>query len=83
MMMGLFGMEEVELWVMFVEIGGGFGGKMIVYLELVVFLFFKKLGCFVCIVMLREEVFCGLGFIFGFVVKVKIGVIKSGKIMVG
>ena len=62
------------------EIGGGFGGKIPVYLEPVAALLSKKTGHPVKIVMSRQEVFEGSGPTPGSHIKVKIGAKKNGKI---
>src|SRR5436190_8293 len=62
------------------EIGGGFGGKIPVYLEPVAALLSKKTGKPVKIVMSRKDVFEGTGPTPGSHIKVKIGATKDGKI---
>src|SRR6201997_1872597 len=62
------------------EIGGGFGGKTIVYLEPVAYMLSKKSGRPVKIVMSREEVFRATGPTSGAVVEVKMGAKKDGRI---
>ena len=62
------------------EIGGGFGGKIDVYLEPVAALLSKKTGQAVKMVMSRVEVFEGTGPTSGSYVKVKIGAKKDGTI---
>jgi xanthine dehydrogenase molybdenum-binding subunit len=62
------------------EIGGGFGGKIPVYLEPVAALLSKKTGKPVKIVMSRKDVFEGSGPTPGSYIKVKIGVKKDGRI---
>ncbi|PYV36518.1 MAG: oxidoreductase [Acidobacteria bacterium] len=62
------------------EIGGGFGGKIPVYLEPVAALLSKKTGRPVKIVMSRKEVFEGTGPTPGSCIKVKMGAGKDGKI---
>lgn len=62
------------------EIGGGFGGKINVYLEPVAALLSKKAGRPVKLVMSRRDVFTGTGPTPGSHVKVKIGVDANGKI---
>src|SRR5258706_459631 len=63
-----------------IEIGGGFGGKTIVYLEPVATLLAKKSGRPVKIVMSRDEVFKASGPTSGSSMRVKIGVKKDGTI---
>jgi CO/xanthine dehydrogenase Mo-binding subunit len=62
------------------EIGGGFGGKTIIYLEPLAYVLSKKSGRPVKIVMTREEVFRGTGPTSGAVVEVKLGAKKDGRI---
>jgi CO/xanthine dehydrogenase Mo-binding subunit len=63
------------------EIGGGFGGKTLVYLEPVALALSKISGRPVKIVMSREDVFRGTGPAAGGVIEVKIGAKKSGRIV--
>ncbi|HZK91828.1 MAG TPA: xanthine dehydrogenase family protein molybdopterin-binding subunit [Stellaceae bacterium] len=63
------------------EIGGGFGGKTLVYLEPVALALSKKSGRPVKIVMSREDVFRGTGPAAGGTIEVKIGAKKSGRIV--
>ena len=63
------------------EIGGGFGGKIPVYLEPVAALLSKKTGQPVKIVMNRREVFEGTGPTPGSHIKIKIGACKDGHII--
>ena len=65
------------------EIGGGFGGKIPVYLEPVAALLSKKAGQPVKIVMSRKDVFEGTGPTPGSYIKVKIGATKDGRITAG
>ncbi|MDP7240938.1 MAG: molybdopterin-dependent oxidoreductase, partial [Dehalococcoidia bacterium] len=62
------------------EIGGGFGGKVSVYLEPVAALLSKKTGHPVKIVMTRQEEFEGSGPTAGSYVRVKMGATNDGKI---
>jgi xanthine dehydrogenase molybdenum-binding subunit len=62
------------------EIGGGFGGKIPVYMEPVAALLSKKTGCPVKILMPRQAVFEGTGPTPGSYMKVKIGAKKDGTI---
>ena len=62
------------------EIGGGFGGKTIVYLEPVAYTLAKKSGRPVKMVMTREEVFRATGPTSGSSSTVKIGATRDGKI---
>jgi len=62
------------------EIGGGFGGKIPIYVEPVAALLSKKTGTPVKIVMTRRETFEGSGPTPGSQIKVKIGVKNDGTI---
>jgi CO/xanthine dehydrogenase Mo-binding subunit len=62
------------------EIGGGFGGKINIYLEPVAALLSKKVGRPVQIVMSRQEVFEGTGPTPGSYIRVKMGAAKDGRI---
>jgi len=62
------------------EIGGGFGGKLTVYLEPVAGLLSRKAGGPVKITMTRTEVFEGTGPTSGTYVTVKMGATKEGHI---
>jgi CO/xanthine dehydrogenase Mo-binding subunit len=62
------------------EIGGGFGGKTIVYLEPLALVLSRKSGRPVKMVMTREEVFCATGPTSGSSSTVKIGATRDGKI---
>ena len=62
------------------EIGGGFGGKTVVYLEPVAALLSQKSGRPVKITMTRDEVFKATGPTSGGSMWVKMGVTKDGKI---
>jgi CO/xanthine dehydrogenase Mo-binding subunit len=63
------------------EIGGGFGGKTVVYMEPVAAVLSRKTGRPVKFVMTRKEVFEGTGPAPGSHIKVKIGAKNSGKIV--
>ncbi len=63
------------------EIGGGFGGKTIVYLEPLALELSRKSGRAVKMTMTREEVFHASGPTSGSQSKCKIGVTKDGKIV--
>jgi CO/xanthine dehydrogenase Mo-binding subunit len=62
------------------EIGGGFGGKTIIYLEPLAYMLSKKSGRPVKIVMSREEVFRTTGPTSGAVVEVRLGAKRDGHI---
>jgi CO/xanthine dehydrogenase Mo-binding subunit len=63
------------------EIGGGFGGKTIIYLEPLAYMLSKKSGRPVKIQMSREEVFRATGPTSGAVVEVKLGAKRDGHIV--
>lgn len=65
------------------EIGGGFGGKITVYLEPVAALLSKKSGRPVKMTMQRDEVFEGTGPTPGSFVRVKLGAKKDGTLTAG
>ena len=62
------------------EIGGGFGGKIPIYVEPVAALLSKKTGAPVKIVMSRKETFEGSGPTPGSYMKIKVGAKKDGTI---
>ena len=76
----LLGMEISQLRVIPAEIGGGFGGKVTVYLEPLALVLSGKAGRPVKMVMTREEVFRGTGPTSGSAMTVKIGATGDGKI---
>ncbi len=63
------------------EIGGGFGGKTLVYLEPVAMALSRKAGRPVRLVMNREEVFRASGPTSGSVMDVKLGALRDGSIV--
>ncbi len=65
------------------EIGGGFGGKIAVYLEPVAAVLSRKCGRPVKMVMNRDEVFEGTGPTPGSFVRVKLGATRSGQLVAG
>ncbi len=65
------------------EIGGGFGGKITVYLEPVAALLSRKTGRPVKIVMSRAEVFEGTGPTPGSYIRVKLAATRDGKLTAG
>lgn len=77
----IVGMNISDLVVHPAEIGGGFGGKTVVYVEPVAVLLSKKTGHPVKVVMSREEVFQATGPTSGSSMTVKMGVTKDGKIV--
>ena len=62
------------------EIGGGFGGKLVSYLEPVASVLSRKSGHPVKITMNRTEVFVGSGPTSGTKIRVKMGTTKDGRI---
>ena len=77
----LLGIDIANIRAIPAEIGGGFGGKTLVYLEPVALALSKKTGRPVKIVMSREEVFRGTGPAAGGVIEVKLGAKKDGRIV--
>ena len=77
----LLGMEISNIRATPAEIGGGFGGKTLVYLEPVALALSKKTGRPVKMQMTREEVFRASGPTSGAVMDVKIGAKKDGTIV--
>ena len=76
----ILGVPQSQVKVTPMEIGGGFGGKIPVYLEPVAALLSKKTGNPVKIVMSRQDVFESSGPTPGSYMKVKMGVTNDGKI---
>ncbi|MFM7074232.1 MAG: xanthine dehydrogenase family protein molybdopterin-binding subunit [Planctomycetota bacterium] len=65
------------------EIGGGFGGKIAVYLEPVAALLSRKCGRPVKMTMQRNEVFEGTGPTPGAFIRCKLGATRDGKLVAG
>jgi CO/xanthine dehydrogenase Mo-binding subunit len=76
----ILNMNVADLKFIASEIGGGFGGKTVVYLEPVAILLSKKAGRPVKMIMTREEVFRATGPSSGTHCKVKVGAKKDGTI---
>ena len=76
----LLGMDVSKLRVTASEIGGGFGGKTVVYLEPVALALSRKAGQPVKMTMTREEVFRATGPTSGAHMRFKIGATKDGRI---
>ena len=76
----MLGMDIGKLRVSASEIGGGFGGKTVVYLEPLALALSRKAHHPVKMVMTREEVFRATGPTSGANVWVKVGVTKDGRI---
>ena len=79
----LLGMDIARIRVTASEIGGGFGGKTVVYLEPLALALSKKAKRPVKMVMTREEVFKSSGPTSGAVVRVKMGATKDGHFTAG
>ncbi|MDR3530676.1 MAG: xanthine dehydrogenase family protein molybdopterin-binding subunit [Rhodopila sp.] len=77
----LLGLELSDIRVNPAEIGGGFGGKTLIYLEPVAVALSKKAGRSVKMQMTREEVFRGSGPTSGATIEVKLGAKKDGTIV--
>ena len=77
----LSGIPQSDIRAIPAEIGGGFGGKTIVYLEPLATLLAKKSGRPVKMVMTREEVMRATGPTSGSKSTVKIGAMKDGRIV--
>ena len=77
----LLGIDIANIRVTPAEIGGGFGGKTLVYIEPVALALSRKTGRPVKIVMTREEVFRGTGPTSGGVIEVKLGAKRDGTIV--
>src|SRR5437879_8075341 len=75
----LLGLDIGKVRVTASEIGGGFGGKTVVYLEPLAIALSKKAKRPVKMVMSREEVFKASGPTSGATVRVKLGATKDGK----
>ncbi|MDP6353384.1 MAG: xanthine dehydrogenase family protein molybdopterin-binding subunit [Alphaproteobacteria bacterium] len=76
----LLEMDIAKVRVTPAEIGGGFGGKTVVYVEPLAVLLSRKAGRPVKIVMTRRDVFRASGPAAGSVIKVKLGAKKDGTI---
>jgi CO/xanthine dehydrogenase Mo-binding subunit len=79
----LLGWDTAKIKVHAAEIGGGFGGKTVVYLEPLALALSKKSGKPVKMVMSREDVLRATGPTSGADIWVKIGATKDGKITAG
>jgi CO/xanthine dehydrogenase Mo-binding subunit len=77
----LLNLETSQIRVTATEIGGGFGGKTVVYLEPLAIRLSQKTGKPVKMTMTREEVFRASGPAPGGNVRVKIGARKDGRIV--
>jgi len=79
----ILGMEQGQLRVTASEIGGGFGGKTVVFLEPVALMLSKLAGRPVKMVMSRSEVLRATGPTSSTSIDVKIGMTKDGRITAG
>ena len=77
------GLDIGKVRVTATEIGGGFGGKTVVYLEPLALALSRKAKRPVKMVMSREEVFKASGPTSGATVRVKMGATKDGKFVAG
>jgi CO/xanthine dehydrogenase Mo-binding subunit len=78
---GILGMDAAHIKVIPSEIGGGFGGKIVVYLEPLAILLSRKSNRPVKMVMSRDEVFRATGPTSGSKVRVKFGAKRDGRIV--
>jgi CO/xanthine dehydrogenase Mo-binding subunit len=76
----LLGIEQSAIRAIPAEIGGGFGGKTVIYLEPIALALSRKTGRPVKMVMTRDEVFRATGPTSGGTIEVKIGAKKDGTI---
>ena len=76
----VLGVPVSQVKVVPMEVGGGFGGKLVVYVEPVAALLSKKAGRPVKITMTRAEVFEATGPTAGGYIQAKIGATKEGRI---
>ncbi|MBV8056488.1 MAG: xanthine dehydrogenase family protein molybdopterin-binding subunit, partial [Deltaproteobacteria bacterium] len=77
----VLGMPEGNIKVVPAEIGGGFGGKLTIYLEPLSVLLSKKTGHPVKLTMTRAEVLRASGPTSGSTIRCKIGCTKDGKLV--
>jgi xanthine dehydrogenase molybdenum-binding subunit len=77
----VLGMPEGNIKVVPAEIGGGFGGKLTIYLEPLALLLSKKTGRPVKLTMTRAEVLRATGPTSGSTIRCKIGCMKDGKLV--
>ena len=78
---GVLDLPVSKIKVVPMEIGGGFGGKIPIYLEPLAALLSQKTGQPVKLIMSRDEVFESTGPTSGTHIKVKMGVTKEGKLV--
>jgi len=77
----ILGMEPAKIKVTPSEIGGGFGGKIPVYLEPLAIALSRKAGRPVKMVMTREDVFRATGPTSGTIVRMKLGAKRDGTLV--
>ena len=77
------GMENSKIKAIPAEIGGGFGGKTVVYLEPVALMLAKRSGKPVKMVMTRDEVMRATGPTSGGHARCKLGAMKDGTLVAG
>ena len=75
------GIPETNLKVVPAEIGGGFGGKLTVYLDPIALVLSRKTGKAVKMIMSRGDVLKATGPASGSTIKCKIGCTKDGKLV--
>ena len=78
---GVLDLPVSKIKVVPMEIGGGFGGKIPIYLEPLAALLSQKTGQTVKLIMSRDEVFESTGPTSGTHIKVKMGATKEGKLV--
>ena len=78
---GVLDLPVSKIKVVPMEIGGGFGGKIPIYLEPLAALLSQKTGQPVKLIMSRDEVFESTGPTSGTHIKVKMGATKEGKLV--
>ena len=78
---GVLDLPVSKITVVPMEIGGGFGGKIPIYLEPLAALLSQKTGQPVKLIMSREEVFESTGPTSGTHIRVKMGATKDGKLV--
>jgi CO/xanthine dehydrogenase Mo-binding subunit len=76
----LLGLPESKVKIVYMELGGGFGGKHALYLEPLAAVLSRKTGLPVKMTMTRTEVMEATGPASGSHIKVKIGVTSEGRI---
>ena len=77
----VLGMSEGKIRVVPAEIGGGFGGKIPIYLEPLAVMLSKKTGAPVKLTMSRAEVLRASGPTSGSTIRAKMGATKDGKLV--